>query len=99
MYLLLAAVAIAVTSAPMAARKCGPEARELALDVERSTIRWRGTKFWGLGKHEGTVRLKGGAFCVRQGRVLHGWFEADMRTIEVTDIPASEPVPRRRRSA
>jgi hypothetical protein len=61
MYLLLAAVAIAVTSAPMAARKCGPEARELALDVERSTIRWRGTKFWELGKHEGTVRLKGGA--------------------------------------
>jgi polyisoprenoid-binding protein YceI len=96
MYLMFAALAMAATTAPMAARKCDPEARELTVDLDKSLIRWRGTKFWGLGKHEGTVRLKGGAFCVRQGRVLHGWFEADMRTIEVTDIPPSEPVPRRR---
>jgi polyisoprenoid-binding protein YceI len=96
MLLLLTALALGASVAPAAARKCDPEGRELALDLNKSTIRWRGTKFWGLGKHEGTVRLKGGAFCVKQGRVLQGWFEADMRSIEVTDIPASEPVPRRR---
>ena len=96
MLLLLTALALGASAAPTPARKCDPEARELAVDLDQSLIRWRGTKFWGLGKHEGTVRLKGGSFCVRQGRVLHGWFEADMRSIEVTDIPASDPVPRRR---
>lgn len=96
MLLLLTALALGASVDPVSVRKCDPEASELALDLDRSTIRWRGTKFWGLGKHEGTVRLKGGAFCVSQGRVLRGWFEADMRSIEVTDIPASEPVPRRR---
>ena len=96
MLLLLTALALGASVDPVAARKCDPEARELAVDLDQSLIRWRGTKFWGLGKHEGTVRLKGGSFCVRQGRVLQGWFEADMRSIEVTDIPASDPVPRRR---
>jgi polyisoprenoid-binding protein YceI len=96
MYLILAALAMAVTTAPKAARTCDPDARELIVDLDKSLIRWRGTKFWGLGKHEGTVRLKGGAFCSKQGRVVQGWFEADMRSIEVTDIPASDPVPRRR---
>jgi len=96
MLLLLTALALGASIAPAAARKCDPQGSELSLDLDKSTVRWRGTKFWGLGKHEGTVRLKGGAFCIRQGRVLHGWFEADMRSLEVTDIPASEPVPRRR---
>jgi polyisoprenoid-binding protein YceI len=96
MLLVLTALALGASVEPVAARKCDPEARELAVDLDKSLIRWRGTKFWGLGKHEGTVRLKGGAFCVSQGRVLQGWFEADMRSIEVTDIPASDPVPRRR---
>ena len=74
--------------------KCDADARNLTLDVERSTVRWRGTKFWGLGKHEGTVRFQGGGFCVRGDRVLGGWFEVDLRTIEVTDIPANDPEPR-----
>jgi polyisoprenoid-binding protein YceI len=74
--------------------KCDSAARTLAVNLERSTMRWRGTKFWGLGSHEGTVRLQGGGFCVRDGQVLNGWIEADLRTIEVTDIPASDPEPR-----
>lgn len=68
----------------------------LALDTDRSTIRWRGTKFFGLGSHEGTVRLKGGELCIQGGSVAGGWFVADMTTIEVTDIPANDPVPRNR---
>jgi polyisoprenoid-binding protein YceI len=96
MLILLTAMALGLASPAPAPRKCDPQGKELALDPSRSVIRWRGTKFWGMGKHEGTVRFKGGAFCVRQGQVLHGWFETDMRTIEVTDIPADDPVPRRR---
>jgi polyisoprenoid-binding protein YceI len=66
------------------------------LDVERSVIRWRGTKFRGLGSHSGVVRLASGEVALRDGRVSAGSFTVDMRTIEVTDIPASDPVPRRR---
>ncbi len=83
-------------AAPRPPRKCDPRGTELPIDVDRSVVRWRGTKFWGLGRHEGTVRLKGGSFCVRDNTVLNAWFEADMSTIEVTDIPADDPEPRRR---
>lgn len=79
-----------------ALRKCDPRGAELPVDVARSVVRWRGTKFWGLGKHEGTVRLRGGSFCVRDGAVLNAWFEADMSSIDVSDIPADDQVPRRR---
>jgi polyisoprenoid-binding protein YceI len=96
MLLILTAVALGLSATAPVARKCDPQSNELAVDLDKSTIRWRGTKFWGMGKHEGTVRLKAGAFCVKQGQVLHGWFEADMRSIDITDIPASEPEPRRR---
>ena len=68
----------------------------LPLDVDRSVVRWRGTKFFGLGSHEGTVRLKAGELCIQGGSVASGWFVADMTTIEVTDIPANDPVPRNR---
>ncbi len=92
---LLVSAALA-SSAAAEPRKCASGASELTLDLERSTVRWRGTKFWGLGKHEGVVRFQGGAFCIRGAEVVGGWFEVDMRTITVTDIPASDPVPRRR---
>lgn len=85
-----------LTRPGLEARKCAAGASELALDLDRSTIRWRGTKFWGLGKHEGGVRFRAGAVCVRGREVVGGWFEVDMRTLTVTDIPASDPVPRRR---
>ena len=68
----------------------------LQLDVERSVIRWKGTKFRGLGKHAGIVRLASGAVTVDGRAPLGGSFVVDMRSIEVTDIPPSDPVPRRR---
>ncbi len=70
--------------------------RELALDLQRSEIRWHGTKFWGTGQHEGTVQFESGAICVADGQVTGGWFVADMTTIEITDMPPHEVVPRRR---
>lgn len=68
----------------------------LVLDTTASTVNWKGSKFWGLGKHEGTVRLANGYVILDSGRVVGGRFVVDMRTIEVSDIPLHEPVPRNR---
>lgn len=75
-----------------------PAAREdtLRLDPARSVIRWRGTKFRGRGKHEGTVRLAAGYLLAKGRSVRGGAFRIDMNAIEVTDIPPSDPIPRRR---
>jgi hypothetical protein len=78
-----------------AAQEC-ERGQQLTLDLERSEIRWRGTKCWGTGKHEGTVQFASGAICVADGRVTGGWFVADMTTIAITDMPPHEEVPRRR---
>ncbi len=69
---------------------------EPTLDLQRSEIRWRGTKFWRTGKHEGTVQFASGAFCIADGQVTGGWFIVDMTTIAITDMPPHEVVPRRR---
>jgi polyisoprenoid-binding protein YceI len=87
---------LSAMSAGAAAAKCPEGATQLFPDLARSGIKWRGTKFWGLGKHEGTVQLKSGALCVANGRIIAGSFIADMRTIDVTDIPADDPIPRKR---
>ena len=72
------------------------EAVVLRVDTARSVIRWKGTKFWGLGKHEGIVRLASGSLHVAGDAIVGGMFAIDMNTIEVTDIPKSDPIPRRR---
>ena len=72
------------------------EAVVLRVDTVQSVIRWKGTKFWGLGKHEGIVRLASGSLHVAEDAIAGGAFVIDMHTIEVTDIPKSDPVPRRR---
>ena len=70
--------------------------RELPVDVAASVVRWKGTKFGGRGKHEGVVRIASGTVTLCEARVCGGQFTIDMRSIEVTDIPAHEPVPRAR---
>jgi polyisoprenoid-binding protein YceI len=90
----LAALALAGSTPGPAA--CDSGDVRLSADLQRSLIEWKGTKFWGLGKHEGIVRLKSGELCVREGQISAGTFVADMTSIEVTDIPANDPVPRRR---
>jgi polyisoprenoid-binding protein YceI len=98
---MIAALALAVLCAPGtpgAHREPVPAAREdtLRLDAARSVIRWRGTKFRGRGKHEGTVRIAAGYLLAEGRSVRGGAFRIDMHAIEVTDIPASDPIPRRR---
>jgi polyisoprenoid-binding protein YceI len=73
----------------------------LVLDLERSVVGWRGTKFRGLRQHEGVVRLAAGELALCGGerapwRACGGRVVVDLRTIAVTSIPAHEPVPRRR---
>lgn len=68
----------------------------LRIDPIRSVINWKGTKFQGLGSHAGVVRLSGGALYRCTTGICGGHFDINMTTIEVTDIPASDPVPRRR---
>ncbi len=68
----------------------------LRLDTSRSIIHWKGTKMKGLGKHEGQIELEDGFFTITNSQLTGGRFIANMNSIEVTDIPAHEPVPRRR---
>lgn len=68
----------------------------LVVDTQRSVVAWKGTKFWGTRKHEGVVRLASGTLHVHDGTLAGGTFTFDMHSIEVTDIPKSDPVPRKR---
>jgi polyisoprenoid-binding protein YceI len=84
-----------------ARRGAAPGAQEqvgvaLPVDLRRSVVRWRGTKFRGRGKHEGTVHLAAGALALCGARVCGGRFALDMRSIAVTDIPAHETEARAR---
>ncbi len=68
----------------------------LVVDIERSIVQWKGTKFWGTRSHAGIVRLAEGSIFIRENAVVAGRFVLDMTSIEVTDIPKSDPIPRRR---
>lgn len=68
----------------------------LQLDLSKSNIHWKGTKMRGAGKHEGQIQLQDGYFLTEQNKLVGGGFTMDMNTIQVTDIPEHEPVPRKR---
>ena len=76
--------------------ECASPTTALRVDTTASVVNWRGTKFAGRGKHEGLVRLSGGSLDLCDGALSGGRFTLDMRTIEVTDIPKSDPIPRAR---
>jgi len=71
------------------------KADTLVLDTTASVVKWKGTKFFGLGKHEGIVRLSSG-YIAWLGNRVEGRFVVNMRSIEVTDIPPDDPIPRNR---
>ena len=68
----------------------------LMLDTARSVVRWKGTKFRGRGKHEGTVHLTSGFVSMCRTTPCGGRFVLDMRSIFVTDIPVDDQVPHAR---
>lgn len=74
----------------------GMKTDTLVLDTTASVIHWKGTKFFGLGKHEGDVRLHSGYVVLGGSQRMSGYFVVNMRSVEVTDIPVDDPIPRNR---
>lgn len=68
----------------------------MQLDLDSTVIRWKGTKFGGRGKHEGVVRVAPGFLLLGGEALVAGVITIPLSTLEVTDIPAWEPVPRNR---
>ncbi|MGB7785812.1 MAG: YceI family protein [Salinimicrobium sp.] len=68
----------------------------IQVDLSKSSIHWRGTKMRGAGKHEGQIDLISGFFLLDRDNLVGGRFTIDMNSIQVTDIPEHEPVPRKR---
>ncbi len=65
-------------------------------DPQASVVKWKGTKFMGMGSHAGLVRLHTGYLLYGQRQLRGGSFVIDMSSLENTDIPESDPVPRRK---
>ena len=88
--------AVPTDSATRTETECSSALAVLPVDTTASVIRWKGTKFRGRGKHEGTIRLASGQVEVCDSTLVGGAFTIDMRSIEIPDIPEYEPVPRER---
>ncbi len=69
------------------------EADTLEIDLNESKIFWKGTKMMGLGKHEGEIEIFLGYLLKSNGKLIGGEIIVDMKSIKVTDIPASDPIP------
>jgi len=58
-----------------------------------SKVMWTGTKI--TGYHQGIVKIKEGKIEMRDHKLTGGYFILDMSTITVTDIPDTDPIPKR----
>lgn len=63
------------------------------INLSSSNFYWKGTKMRGAGKHEGKIQLKDGFFITQNKQIVGGQFTIDMHSIEVTDIPETDPIP------
>lgn len=68
---------------------------DFIVDTNKSIVEWRGTKLRRTGKHEGTVKFLSGKMLFSNGKLYGGQFVVDMKSIYITDIPLSDPVPRK----
>jgi hypothetical protein len=66
---------------------------QLSVVVNESTIMWTGTKV--LGYHQGIIKIKEGKIYLSNKMLTGGYFILDMTSIECTDIPKSDPIPKR----
>lgn len=60
------------------------EARSFKLDLDKSNIRWKGTKMLGTGGHEGVVDINEGFLLFSNDSLVGGKVTADMNTIRIT---------------
>ena len=93
---LLIPTAMVIVSLTASMRNSDPvqQRSSVEIDTQRSVIRWKGTKFMYTRFHEGTIRFKSGELVFSGNDITGGQMIVDMTTIEITDIPAHEPVPR-----
>lgn len=66
-----------------------------SIDLSKSVVKWRGTKLMGTGSHEGIVRFKTGRLLFSGNKLTGGELIVDMKSIYNTDIPLSDPEPRK----
>jgi polyisoprenoid-binding protein YceI len=95
----LALMLVAVPLVPSVAAPAAHAKPGLAVvDAAASVVRWRGTKFGGLGAHAGLVRVRQGQlhWDARRGALTGGVIDLDMRSIAVTDMPLAETEARRK---
>ncbi|MBX2965094.1 MAG: YceI family protein [Cyclobacteriaceae bacterium] len=59
-----------------------------------SKVTWTGTKV--IGYHQGTVNVKEGKVMMKDNKLTGGYVVIDMTTITCTDIPDTDPVPKKR---
>ena len=72
---------------------CAVENDTVAIDSRKSRIYWKGTKMMGLGSHGGEIEILKGFLIFQQDELTGGEITVDMKTISVTDIPKSDPIP------
>lgn len=60
------------------------EAKPIKLDLEKSNIRWRGTKMVRTAGHEGIVDIKEGFLLFKNDSLVGGRIIADMHTVRIT---------------
>jgi polyisoprenoid-binding protein YceI len=65
----------------------------IKLDLDQSKLFWKGTKMRGSGSHEGVVRISDGFLLRDKNGFSGGKFEIDMKSISITDIPLTDPIP------
>ena len=65
----------------------------MKIDLSRSSIKWKGTKMKGLGKHEGYIGFENAYFLCDQDKITGGQLIVDMTSLSVTDIPEHEFIP------
>lgn len=66
----------------------------LSVVTTDSKVMWTGTKVTGF--HQGIVKIKEGKVIMKDNKLTGGRFVIDMTTITCTDIPESDPVPKRK---
>jgi len=67
---------------------------ELNVVTAESKVVWTGTKVVGL--HQGNVKIKEGKVKLNNQKLVGGYFIIDMTTITCTDIPDSDPIPKKK---
>lgn len=67
---------------------------ELNVVTGDSKVMWTGTKVVGL--HQGIVKIKSGKVKMKDQKLVGGLFIIDMTTITCTDIPESDPIPKKK---